>query len=335
MRFAPWITGRRPTEYTRAGRHRVVVFTTNERRAPPHVVGRGSSPPTLPQVGGCGFETSCSLRAISVVRDGCALCPVENRPKAHEVHARWRTWRVCLHGQRAARSTPHRWPRLFFTNTVPGRWLRLRHVAFAAFNPRGARRARASPQGEQAVGPRSTRALADLAWLSSRLTSDALHPTSLAEALLHRHCARSAALASERRAHYVQSPWCATRARFAPWRTGRRPAEYTRAGGLGVVVFAANERRAPSHVVGRGSSPPTLRQIGGCGFETPCSLRAISVVRDGGALYPVENRPTAHGVHARWRTRCCLRGQPATRSTPRHWPRLFSTDTVPGRRLRL
>ena len=248
----------------------------------------------------------------------------------------WQTWRGCLRGQRATRSTPRRWPRLFFTDTAPGRRLRLRNVVATASDSRGARPARASPRGEPANRPRSTRALADLAWLSSRPTRDALHPTPLAEALLHRHRARSAAAASKRRGHRVRLPWRAARARFAPWRTGRPPTEHARAGGLGVVVFAANARRAPPHAVGRGSSSPTPRQVGGCGFETSWPPRSNPVPRGPRALRPVENRPTAHGARARWRTwRGCLRGQRATRSTPRRWPRLFFTDTAPGRRLRL
>ena len=36
---------------------------------------------------------------------------------------------------------------------------------------------------------------------------------------------------------------------------------------LGAVVCMANSRRAPPHVVGRGSSSPTPRHVGGCGFE--------------------------------------------------------------------
>ena len=49
---------------------------------------------------------------------------------------------------------------------------------------------------------------------------------------------------------------------------------------------------------------------------------------------PVKNRPTAHEARARLRTwRGCLRGQRGARSTPRHWPRRFFTDTEPGRRL--
>ena len=38
-----------------------------------------------------------------------------------------------LHGQRRARSTPHRWPRLFFNDTAPGRRLWLRNDVTEAF----------------------------------------------------------------------------------------------------------------------------------------------------------------------------------------------------------
>ena len=263
-RFAPWRTGRPPTEHARAGGLGVVVFAANARRAPPHAVGRGSSSPTPRQVGGCGF--GMSWPPYVRCRGPRALRPVENQPTAHGARARWRTWRGCLRGQRGTRSPHAVWPRLFFTDTAPGRRLRLRTAVTIAFDSRGARPARASPRGEPADRPRST----------------------------------------------------------------------TRAGGLGVVVFAANARRAPPHAVGRGSSSPTPRQVGGCGFGTSCLRISTPVARGPRALRPVENRPTAHGARARWRTwRGCLRGQRATRSTPRRWPRLFFTDTAPGRRLRL
>ena len=282
------------------------------------------------------LRTSWPSLSTPVPRGPRALRPVENRPTAHGARARWRTWRGCLRGQRATRSTPRRWPRLFFTDTAPGRRLRLRNVVATAFDSRGARPARASPRGEPADRPRSTRALADLAWLSSRPTRDALHPTPLAEALLHRHRARSAAAASKARGHRFDSR-AARPARASPrGEPADRPRSTRCAGGLGVVVFAANARRAPPHAVGRGSSSPTPRQVGGCGFETSWPLRLTSVARGPRALRPVENRPTAHGARARWRTwRGCLRGQRGTRSTPRRWPRLLFADTAPGRRLRL
>ena len=56
---------------------------------------------------------------------------------------------------------------------------------------------RASPCGEPADRSQRTRALADSAWLSSRPTWGALHPTPLAEATFHRHRDRSAAAASK------------------------------------------------------------------------------------------------------------------------------------------
>ena len=401
---------------------------------------------------------------------------MENQPTAHRARARWRTWRRCLRGQRGPRSTPRRWPRLFFTDTAPGRRLRLQSVVIDNFTFRGARLTRASPRGEPADSPQSTCALADLASLSSRPTQGTLHPTLLAEAFLHRHRARLAATASECRNRSLQIRWraararfvpwrtirpptehviagglgvvvlaanadrtashaigqgststqprqvggcgfepswlklpnpesrgpralrpvenpptahranalanlawlysqptrstlhptplaeaplqhnlarsvavasnihgysfripCrAARARFAPWRTHRPPTEHARAGGLGVVVFAANAGRAPPHAVGRGSSSPTPRQVGGCGFGLSYPKLSSSVARGPHALRPVENQPTAHRARARWRTwRRCLCGQHGARSTSRRWPRLFFTDTAPGRRPRL
>ena len=66
-------------------------------------------------------------------RGSRALRPVESRPTAHGARACWRTWRGCLRGQRGARYTPRRWPRLFFTDTAPGRRLRLRNAVAEAF----------------------------------------------------------------------------------------------------------------------------------------------------------------------------------------------------------
>ena len=151
-----------------------------------------------------------------------ALCPVENKPTAHRARAHWQTWRGGLRGQRGARSTPRRWPRPFFTDTGPDRRLRLQHVVIDAFMFRGVRPASASPREEPADCRQSTCALADLAWLSSRQTRGTLHPTPLAEALLHRHRVRSAAAASERRNRRFRIPWRAARA-LAPWILANRP----------------------------------------------------------------------------------------------------------------
>ena len=89
--------------------------------------------------------------------------------------------------------------------------------------------------------------------LSARPTRDVLHPTPLAEALLHRHRARTAAAASNRRKQSFLTPWRPAHARFAPWRTNRPPTVHVRAGGLGVVVCAGNSRRALPCAVGRAS----------------------------------------------------------------------------------
>ena len=143
------------------------------------------------------------------------------------------------------------WTRLFFIDTATGRRLRPRNTVIEASKSRGARPSCASPREEPADRPRSTRALADfLAWLSSRSTRGAVHPTSLAEAPLQRHRDRSAAAASKFRDHRFRFRWRAPPARFAPWRTGRLPTEHVRPGGLGVVVFAASAGRVPSHAVG-------------------------------------------------------------------------------------
>ena len=194
--------------------------------------------------------------------------PVNNLPSARGACARWRTWHGCLRGQLGARTNPRRWPRLLFTDIATGRWLRLRNAVVITFSVRASRPARALPRGELADRPRSTRTLPDFAVLSLRPTQGALHPTPLAEALLFRHRDRSAAAALERRCHNVQFLCQSARARFASWRTGRPPTEHARAGGLGVVIFAANAGRALPQAVGRGSSSTTPRQFGSCGLET-------------------------------------------------------------------
>ena len=196
-----------------------------------------------------------------------ALCSAEYCPTAHGARARWRTWRGCLLGQRTTRSTPRRWPRLFCTDSAPGRRLRLRMLVAIVLKSRVTRPTRASPRGEPTHRPRSTRALADLAWLSSRPAHDALHPTPLVEDSLHCHRARSVAVGCEPRGHSFRTPCRAARARFNTWRIGRQPTEHACAGGLGVVVFAANAGRTPSHAVGLGSSVSTPRQVGGSRFE--------------------------------------------------------------------
>ena len=196
-----------------------------------------------------------------------ALRPVENRPTAHGARtARCGVGVVVWAANSRRAPTPHRWPRFLFTATAPGRRLWPRNAFIKAFGFCGARPVRASSRGEPADCPQSTCALADLASLSSRPTRATLHPAPLAEALLHRYRAGSAAAASKRRNRQFHIPWRAANARFTPWRTSRQPTEHVRAGGLGVVVFAANAGHAPPHAVGRGFSSPTPSQVGGYGF---------------------------------------------------------------------
>ena len=172
--------------------------------------------------------------------------------------------------------------------------------------------------------------------LSSRPTQVSLQPTPLAEALLHRHRTRSAAAALNVRNQRFRILWLAARACFASWRTSQPPIEQLRAGGLGVVVFAANTGRTAARAIGRGSSSPTPNQVGGCGFETSHAKLSPSPARGPLALRPVGNLPTAHRADACWRTwRGCLRSQHGAHCSPRHRPRLFFTDTESGRRLRL
>ena len=207
---------------------------------------------------------------------------------------RWRTWRRCLHDKRTTRSTLRRWPKLICADTAPGWLLWLRNLLATEFESRAARPPRASPRGEPFDRPRSTRTLADLPWLSSRQMHDALQPTPLAVALLHRHPARSATAAPVPSDRSVRIPCRAARARCAPWKTGRLPTDHARAGGLGVVVFAANAGRTPPLAVGRGNSAPAPRQVGGVRLEAIRPQFLNPVPRGPRALRPVENRPSVH-----------------------------------------
>ena len=62
-----------------------------------------------------------------------------------------------------------------------------------------------------------------LAVLSARLTRDALHSTSLAETRLYQNRAGSEVMASNRCSRLFLVPWCAGRARVAPWRNSQPP----------------------------------------------------------------------------------------------------------------
>ena len=188
-RFAPWSTGRPPIEHARAGRLGVVVFAANAGRAPPHALDeaplhrhRARSAAAAGKRRDHSFRTPCRAARARFVNLRSGRPPTE--------HVRAGRLGVVV-------STSRRCTRLFFTDNVPGRRLRLRTNVIEAFESRSARPARASPR-----------------------------------------------------------------------RSGSPPTEHTRAGRLGVVVFAANAGRAPPHAVGRGSSSPTPHQVGGCGCET-------------------------------------------------------------------
>ena len=118
---------------------------------------------------------------------------------------RWLTWRGCLRWLTHDALNPTPWPRFCFNDTSPGRRRHLRYLMVTVVDSRGARPAYASPRREPVNRLRSTRALADLAWLPLRPTHNALHPTLLAEDLLHRHCARALGAASERHGRRVDS----------------------------------------------------------------------------------------------------------------------------------
>ena len=164
-RFAPWVTGRPYTEHARWRTWRGCLRSQH---------GARSIPRRWPTLSFIDTASGRRLRLQSIVaaafesRAVCprALRPVENQPTAHGARARWGTWRGCLRGQHATRSTPRRWLRLFFTEHAPGQRLRLRSIVVTDFESRAARLARASPREEAADCPRSTRALADLAWWS-------------------------------------------------------------------------------------------------------------------------------------------------------------------------
>ena len=264
-----------------------------------------------------------------------ALRPVENRPTAHGARARWRTWRGCLRGQRATRSTPRRWPRLFFTDTAPGRRLRLRDVVTTVSapvprDPRALRPVENQPTAHGArarwrtwrgclCGQRATRST-PRRWPRLLFTDTAPGRRLRLRSVVP---LRSTPVARGPRAlRPVENRPTAhgARARWRTWRGCLRGQRATR----------STPRRWP-RLFFTDTTPGRrlrLRNVVTC-------VRA-PVARDPRALRPVENRPTAHGARARWRTwRGCLRGQRATRSTPRRWPRLFFTDTAPGRRLRL
>ena len=145
------------------------------------------------------------------------------------------------------------------------------------------------------------RGLGDLAWLCCWPTWGALPSTPSAGAQPHQHRDRSASRPLRSLVTSFES--CgARRARSSPRgeltdhpRSTRHAARTWR---LGVVVSWANAGRAPFHAVGRGSTAPTPRQVGGTAFDRLHRPRLNPVACVARAFHPMENRPTSHGVRA-------------------------------------
>ena len=155
----------------------------------------------------------------------------------------------------------------FYTDTATDQRLWLRNVVVMAFSFRASRPARASPRGELADRPQSTRALADLVLVVVfAANAERAPPHAIGRGSSSTTPRQVSSCGFAMKCHRIQFPCRAIRARFASWRTGRPPTEHARVGGLGVVAFAANPGHAPPHAVGRGSSSPTPRQVGGYGF---------------------------------------------------------------------
>ena len=99
-------------------------------------------------------------------------------------------------------------------------------------------------------------------------------------------------------------------ARASPRKEPADRPQSTCAQGVGVVVFEANAGRAPPHTVGRASTSPTPRQVGGCGFMMTQLKFSNAIPRESRALRSVDNRPSAHRARARLRSwRGCLCSQ--------------------------
>ena len=210
----------------------MVVCAAKSRRTPPLAVGRGSSPPTTRQVGGCSFETPWSKFSSSVARAARVSSRGEPADCSQSTHCALQTWRGCLRGQLAMRSYPtplaeaplHR-HRAGTAVAASGR----RNRSFLV--PSRAARAHVAPWRTSRPPTEHALRAAGLARLSSRPARDALHPTPLAEALLHRHRAKSAGAALVRCTIVTEAFYSvgAARARFVTWRTSRPPTEHVRA----------------------------------------------------------------------------------------------------------
>ena len=125
-----------------------------------------------------------------------ALSRSELADRQRSTHCVLRTWRCCLRGQLAMRSTPRCWSRLLSTDTTPGRRVRAskrRNQRFLV--PWCVARARFTPWRTSRPPLEHALHAADLARLSSQPTGYTRHPMTLAEALLYRRRATSSAAA--------------------------------------------------------------------------------------------------------------------------------------------
>ena len=234
--FVTWIISRPPTKHAlraadlallSARPTRVtcglgaVVCAANLRRAPSHAVGRGSSPPTPRQVGGCGLRNAATKGSYFH-----GARPARASPRGEPADRPWSTHyaadlarlSLSLHPTPLAEALLHR-HRARSSGATPKRHNQRLLVPWRAARAHFVTCRISRPPTEHARS-------ADLARLSLRPTRNALHPTSLAEALLHRHRARSARASSERRNRkFIIIRWPAAHARFVTWRTSRLPTE--------------------------------------------------------------------------------------------------------------
>ena len=114
-----------------------------------------------------------------------------------------------------------------------------------------------------------------------------------------------------------------------PWGTRHTPLC-----GLGMVLLWANKRRTPPHAVGRGSTAPKPRQVGGTSFGSFWPPRTNLVTSGPRAVRPEEYRSTTHETCAprsadlAWL--CC--GPTRGALLPRRRPGLDRTNTATGPR---
>ena len=136
-------------------------------------------------------------------------------------------------------------------------------------------------------------------WLWCGSTCGALLPTPSVEARPHQHRDRSAARGATTLARCVRIIRRASRARIAPWSSGRRTDDHA-PGTAELAWLCCGPTRGAlhPHAVGRGSTAPTLRKVVSTAFERSWRLRSNSVARGPREFRAVENRPTAGDSHA-------------------------------------